>query len=234
MQATTPNTILLVDDDAEIREIARVLLESEGFRVIEAVDGENALTAFSADIDLVILDIMMPGISGYQVCRSLREQSNVPILFLTAKSQDGDLTMGFSSGGDDYLSKPFSYTELLARVKGLLRRYKIYKGDNRSEISRFIEWRGIKLDCERNDVWKAEKEIILTEKAYQILRLLLIHRGKIFSAQNLYESVWEEPYYAPSSNTVMVHIRKLREKIEDNPEDPKILKTVWGKGYRIE
>lgn len=234
MQAIASDTILLVDDDAEIREIARVLLESEGFRVIEAVDGENALATFSADVDLVILDIMMPGISGYQVCRSLREQSNVPILFLTAKSQDGDLTMGFSSGGDDYLSKPFSYTELLARVKGLLRRYKIYKGDDRSEVSRFIEWRGIKLDCERNEVWKMGKEIVLTEKAYQILRLLLIHRGKIFSAQNLYESVWEEPYYAPSSNTVMVHIRKLREKIEDNPQEPKILRTVWGKGYRIE
>ena len=234
MQMSKPGTILLVDDDSEIREIARVLLESEGFRVIEAGDGKSALTAFSSDVDLVILDVMMPGISGYQVCRYLREQSNVPILFLTAKSQDSDLTMGFSSGGDDYISKPFSYTELLARVKGLLRRYKVYKGDDRSEVSRFIEWRGIKLDCERNEVWKSGKAINLTEKAYQILRLLLIHRGKIFSAQNLYESVWEEPYYAPSSNTVMVHIRKLREKIEDNPQEPEILKTVWGKGYLIE
>lgn len=234
MEATKPDTILLVDDDAEIREIAHVLLESEGFRVIEAANGENALAAFSADIDLVILDIMMPGISGYQVCRSLRGQSNVPILFLTAKNQDSDLTMGFSSGGDDYISKPFSYAELLSRVKGLLRRYKIYKGDERSEVSRFVEWRGIKLDCERNEVWKDGKEINLTETAYQILRLMLIHRGKIFSAQNLYESVWGEPYYSPSSNTVMVHIRKLREKVEDNPQEPKILKTIWGKGYRIE
>lgn len=228
------DTVLFVDDDIEIREIAHVLLESEGLTVIEAADGESALAAFSADIDLVILDIMLPGISGYQVCQSLREQSNVPILFLTAKSQDDDLTMGFSSGGDDYLTKPFSYTELMARVKGLLRRYKVYKGDDRSVSSRFIEWRGIKLDCDRNDVWKMGKEIVLTEKSYQILRLLLIHRGKIFSAQNLYESVWEEPYFASSSNTVMVHIRKIREKIEDDPQAPKILITVWGKGYRIE
>lgn len=234
MQVQKANTILLVDDDAEIREIARVLLESEGLVVNEAADGEQALAVFSADIDLVILDIMMPGLSGYQVCRHIREQSNVPILFLTAKSQDADLTMGFSSGGDDYLAKPFSYAELLARVKGLLRRYKVYKGDARSEASRFIEWRGIRLDCERNEVWKNGKEINLTEKAYQILRLLLIHRGKVFSAQNLYESVWEEPYYAPSSNTVMVHIRKLREKIEEDPQEPEILKTIWGKGYRIE
>ena len=234
MGLSTQSTILLVDDDLEIREIARVLLESEGFSVVEAADGEATLSMFSSDIDLVILDVMMPGISGYQVCRHLREQSNIPILFLTAKNQDMDLTMGFSSGGDDYISKPFSYTELLARVKGLLRRYKVYKGDVRSEASRIIEWRGIKLDCERNAVWKGGKEINLTEKAYQILKLLLIHRGKIFSAQNLYESVWGEPYYAPSSNTIMVHIRKLRKKIEENPQEPKILKTIWGKGYRIE
>lgn len=234
MGLSTQSTILLVDDDSEIREIARVLLESEGFSVVEAADGEAALSMFSSDIDLVILDVMMPGISGYQVCRHLREQSNIPILFLTAKNQDMDLTMGFSSGGDDYISKPFSYTELLARVKGLLRRYKVYKGDVRSEASRIIEWRGIKLDCKRNEVWKGGKEINLTEKAYQILKLLLIHRGKIFPAQNLYESVWGEPYYAPSSNTIMVHIRKLRKKIEENPQEPKILKTIWGKGYRIE
>ena len=137
------------------------------------------------------------------------------------------------NGEDGHLSLAQTpYTELLARVKGLLRRYKVYKGDARSEASRFIEWRGIKLDCERNEVWKDGKEINLTEKAYQILKLLLVHRGKIFSAQNLYESVWEEPYYAPSSNTVMVHIRKLREKIEESPQEPKILKTIWGKGYR--
>lgn len=231
---STQGTILFVDDDSEIREIARVLLENEGFSIVEAADGETALSVFSSDIDLVILDVMMPGISGYQVCRHLRKQSNIPILFLTAKNQDMDLTMGFSSGGDDYISKPFSYTELLARVKGLLRRYKVYKGDARSVASHFIEWRGIKLDCERNEVWKAGKEISLTEKAYQILKLLLVYRGKIFSAQNLYESIWEQPYYAPSSNTIMVHIRKLREKIEENPQEPKILKTIWGKGYHIE
>lgn len=186
MQIQQTYIIMLVDDDAVIRDIARVLLESEGFTVVEASDGESALAAFSSDIDLVILDIIMPGLSGYQVCQHLREFSNVPILFLTAKSQESDLTLGFSSGGDDYLLKPFSYTELLARVKGLLRRYKIYRGDDRSGLSRFIEWRGIRLDCMRNEVWKNGKEISLTEKSSQILRLLLIHQGKIFSAQNLF------------------------------------------------
>lgn len=226
--------ILLVDDDAEIREIARILLESEGFFVLEASDGEEAFSAFSADIDIVVLDVMMQGMSGYQVCRRLREQSNVPILFLTAKSRASDLMMGFSSGGDDYLSKPFSYTELIARVKGLLRRYRVYKGKEGMEIGKLVEWRGLRLDSEWNQVWKGDKELDLTDKEYQILRLLLAYHGKIFSAQNLYESVWNEPFYASSSNTVMVHIRKLREKIEENPQEPDILKTIWGKGYRIE
>ncbi len=234
MQVQSQTKLLLVDDDPEIREITRVLLEGEGFTVVEASSGEEALTVFSPDTDLVILDVMMHGISGYQVCLRLRERWNVPVLFLTAKTQDSDLVMGFSSGGDDYLSKPFSYAELLARVKGLLRRYQIYKGKTSGEMGQFVEWRGLRLDRERNEVWKQERELNLTATEYQILRLLLTYRGKIFSAQNLYESVWEEPYLSTSSNTVMVHIRRLREKIERNPQEPEILKTIWGKGYRIE
>lgn len=226
--------ILLVDDDSEIREIARILLEGEGFSVAEASGGEEALALFSDDIDIVVLDVMMQGMSGYQACLRLRERSNVPILFLTAKSRDSDLTMGFSSGGDDWLSKPFSYTELIARVKGLLRRYRVYRGKAGTETEGYVEWRDLRLDREHNEAWKGDKELDLTEKEYQILRLLLTYHGKIFSAQNLYESIWNEPFYAPSSNTVMVHIRKLREKIEENPQEPEILKTVWGKGYRIE
>ena len=234
MQMSKPVKLLLVDDDPEIREIARVLLEGEGFTVTEAASGEEALAAFSPDTDLVILDVMMPGISGYQVCLRLRERWNVPILFLTAKTQDSDLVMGFSSGGDDYLSKPFSYSELIARVKGLLRRYQVYKGKTDTELGQFIEWRGLRLDREHNEVMKQGKELNLTTTEYQILRLMMTYRGKIFSAQNLYEIVWEEPYLSTSSNTVMVHIRRLREKIEKDPQQPEILKTIWGKGYRIE
>lgn len=234
MQMSKPVKLLLVDDDPEIREIARVLLEGEGFTVTEAASGEEALAAFSPDTDFVILDVMMPGISGYQVCLRLRERWNVPILFLTAKTQDSDLVMGFSSGGDDYLSKPFSYSELIARVKGLLRRYQVYKGKTDTELGQFIEWRGLRLDREHNEVMKQGKELNLTTTEYQILRLMMTYRGKIFSAQNLYESVWEEPYLSTSSNTVMVHIRRLREKIEKDPQQPEILKTIWGKGYRIE
>ncbi|WP_414151058.1 response regulator transcription factor [Acetobacterium carbinolicum] len=226
--------IMIVDDDSEIREIVCVLLESEGFTTLEAANGETALSVFSDDVDLVILDIMMAGMSGYQVCLKMREQSNVPILFLTAKNKDSDLTLGFSSGGDDYLAKPFSYAELLARVKGLLRRYQTYRGKGNIDNETPLEWRGIILYQDRNAVCKDGEELNLTDKEYQILRLLLTYRGRLFSAQNLFESIWEEPFYYSSSNTVMVHIRRLREKIEEDPQEPTLLKTVWGKGYRIE
>lgn len=225
--------IMIVDDDAEIREIVHVLLESEGFEPVEAQDGETALSLLSEDIDLVILDVMMDGMSGYQLCRKIRESSNVPVLFLTAKSKDSDLTLGFSVGGDDYLAKPFSYAELLARVKGLLRRYQSYRGKEVIADS-VLEKNGLCLHTSHNEVLKNGNELNLTEKEYQLLRLMLRYRGKLFSAQNLYESIWEEPFFYTSNNTVMVHIRRLREKIEDDPQNPKILKTVWGKGYRIE
>ncbi len=226
--------ILVVDDDGEIRGLLRVLLESEGFQVVEAGSGEDALAVFTPDTDMVILDVMMPTISGYQVCLRLRERWNVPILFLTAKTQDSDLTMGYSAGGDDYLAKPFSYPELMARVKGLLRRYYVYRGKEPDAAPKYLEWRGLKVDGEYNEAWQDGRELDLTTTEYLILRLLLSHQGKIFSAQNIYESVWQEPYFAASSNTVMVHIRRLREKIEEDPRRPKLLKTVWGKGYRIE
>lgn len=225
--------ILLVDDDSEIREIITVLLESENYTVIQASNGANAIEQFDDDMDLVILDIMMPGMSGYQVCHYIRGKSTVPILFLTAKSQESDLTLGFSSGGDDYLAKPFSYVELIARVKGLLRRYCLYKGKPITEKDKYLIRQDLRLNSERNEVWKADREVNLTEKEYQVLRLMMLYSGKIFSAQNIYESVWEEPYFSPSSNTVMVHIRKIREKIEDDPRNPQILITVWGKGYRV-
>ena len=156
----------------------------------------------------------------------------MPVLFLTAKSRESDLTMGYSSGGDDYLVKPFSYPELLARVKGLLRRYQVYKGKP-EEAREEAEWCGLRLNLRSNLVWRNDREIDLTETEYRILRLLLQNQGKIFSLQNLYESAWQEPYFASSGNTVMVHIRRLREKVEDDPKHPEFIKTIWGKGYRI-
>lgn len=227
-------TILVVDDDHEIRDLLETLLHSEGHEVIQASDGKRAIDLMTDSIDLVILDVMMPEMSGYKVCSAIRENYNVPILFLTAKGLDSDLTIGYSSGGDDYLTKPFSCAELLARVKGLLRRYHVYKGKETTVQDRYYTYGGLHVHCDFNEVTKDGEEINLTELEYQLLRLMLQYRGKIFTTQNLYESVWDEPFFAVSSNNVMVHIRKLRAKIEDDPQEPEIIKTIWGKGYRIE
>lgn len=225
--------ILLVDDDEEIRELVQMLLESDGYQVIQAADGQQALDLVSPDIDLVILDVMMPGMTGYKVCNQIRERHNMPVLFLTAKGLDTDLIMGYSSGGDDYLTKPFSSAELLARVKGLVRRYHQYRGKELPVQDEYLAHQGIELNKAFNEVLLDGQEINLTEIEYQLLRLMMTHKGKIFTAQNLYESVWNEPYLSISANTVMVHIKNLRHKIEQDPQKPRIINTVWGKGYRI-
>ena len=190
----------------------------------------------SPNIHLVILDIMMPGISGIQVCETIRQFSYVPILFLTAKSRESDKLLGFMAGGDDYLIKPFSYSELYARVKALLRRHHIYDKEFSSPLSKeeWLEASGIRINQRKNEVFLNNNEIILTEIEYEILLLLMKYPGKIFSVENIYESVWEEPFYSNSANTIMVHIRKLRTKIERDPQNPKLIQTVWRKGYRFE
>ena len=226
--------ILIADDDPDIREVVRILLESEGFRIVEAVDGDDAVSKIDPAIDLYILDVMMPGKSGYQVCRAIRAASTAPILFLTAKSQDGDKSMGFSSGGDDYLPKPFSYTELTARVKALLRRYYVYRGKESEESKEKIVIRDLVIDRQTCEVRLAGAEVQLTDIEYRMLLLMAENRRKVFSAQNLYESIWNEPYFYSCNNTIMVHIRNLRRKIEPDPDNPQYIKTVWGKGYRID
>ena len=230
----TIKSILIADDNNEIREIVRVLLESEGYHVIEAVDGEDAVNKVDEKIDLIILDIMMPIKSGFKACVEIREKTSAPILFLTAKTQDSDKCMAFSSGCDDYLSKPFSYTELVSRVKALLRRYYIYKGKEQTAPPETIYIDDLAVNTATKEVSIGDQELILTEIEYKILLLMAQYRKKIFSAQNLYESVWEEPYFYTCNNTVMVHIRNLRSKLEKDPQNPQYVKTVWGKGYRIE
>ena len=229
-------TILLIEDDADIREGVRVLLTSEGYSVMEADCGKKGLQLLNETIDLVILDIMMPGMSGIITCEEIRKVSNVHVLFLTAKAQESDKLLGLLVGGDDYLPKPFSYAELLGRVKALLRRYHIYQGkfvpSNQSD-GEWMEHKGIRILTTSNVVQVDGRDIELSEIEYQILRLLIQYPNKIFTTQNIYESVWNEPFYYSSNNTIMVHIRKLRLKIEEDPQQPKRICTVWGKGYRI-
>jgi len=226
--------ILVADDNEEIREFIRVLLEGEGYEIAEATDGEEACQKVDDSIDLIILDVMMPVKNGYKACMDIREKTTAPILFLTAKTQDSDKALGFSLGGDDYLSKPFSYAELLSRIKALLRRYYVYQGKEPKSERKTIQIGDMQICMKANQVFVADAEVHLTDIEYRLLLLLAQNKGKIFSAQNLYESVWNEPFLFSSSNTVMAHIKNIRKKLGDDTQNPKIIKTVWGRGYRIE
>lgn len=230
-------TILVVEDNKDIREGIRLLLSGENYTLLEASSGEIALELISDDIDLVILDIMLPGISGLKVCEEIRKKSNVPIMFLTAKAQESDKLIGFMAGGDDYLVKPFTYSELLARVRAQLRRYHIYSGKkpkkNGTDEAIYIEIGSLRINTAYNEVYLNGEKIDLSKIEYQILLLMMKNPSKLFSTKNLYESVWNEPYFYISNNTVMVHIRKLRMKIEEDPKNPRYIQTVWGKGYKF-
>ncbi|HWP79492.1 MAG TPA: response regulator transcription factor [Candidatus Acidoferrum sp.] len=226
--------ILVADDNEEIREFIRVLLEGEGYEIVEARDGEEACQKTDDSVDLIILDVMMPVKNGYKACMEIREKTTAPILFLTAKTQDSDKALGFSLGGDDYLSKPFSYAELVSRIKALLRRYYVYQGKEPRDEGGTLKIGDMRICIKANQVFSGDAEVHLTDIEYRLLLLMAQNRGKIFSAQNLYESVWNEPYLYTSSNTVMAHIKNIRKKLGDDTQNPKIIKTVWGRGYRIE
>lgn len=229
--------ILVVDDNPEIREILTVLLAGEGYQVTEAKDGNLALTELKEQkFDLIILDIMMPGMNGYETCQKIRQTRNAPILFLSARTTDSDKILGFSSGGDDYLTKPFSYSELLGRAKALIRRYQVYQGKEQETAgaSGKLSCHGLTIDMEREEVFCGERLVELTATEYEMLKTLAVNRRQIFSAQRLYEAVWQEPYYYRANSTVMVHIRNLRQKIEKDPKNPAIIKTAWGKGYHCD
>ena len=229
--------ILVVEDEPSIREGIRILLGGEGYVVLEAATGEEALAQINEAVDLVILDIMLPGISGLKVCEEIRKTSTVPILFLTAKSQESDQTLGLKAGGDDYLAKPFSYAELIARVKAQLRRYCVYRGKKQAmsmDTDQILTSGRLRVALDRNEVWKDGMPLDLTEIEYKILALLIQHPQRVFSTHMIYESVWGETYTYSANSTIMVHIRKLRTKIEDDPQNPVYIKNIWGKGYRYE
>lgn len=225
--------IMVVDDHDDIREVIHVLLTNEGYQIIEAKNGKEALELLDDSIDLIILDVMMPEMNGYQVCLLMREKTNAPILFLTAKGQESDKTLGFSSGGDGYLTKPFSYNELNVRVKALLRRYHVYQG-KKEEAKAIIRLNDLEIDQEHKEVYLNKNKLSLTDIEYEILDYLVLNRKQVISASQLFETIWHENYYYGANNTIMVHIRNLRKKIEEDPQNPRIIKTVWGKGYYID
>lgn len=225
------SSVLIVDDDPDIRKVLFLLLNNL-YNVAEAADGSSAI-AYIRDnpkTDLILLDLMMPGMDGNEVCRSLREFSNVPVLFLTAKSAEADRLSAYHSGGDDFLSKPFSHDELLAKVGSLLRRYKEYRGKPEAAIA--ID--NLEMDLAHRVVKSFGEPVSLTDTEYSILEYLVKCRGQTVTAPELYEAVWKERFLAGSGNTVMVHVLNLRRKIEENPSEPRIIRTVWGKGYQID
>ena len=226
--------VLIVEDDPDIMDVITILLRREGFSVLQADNGQKALEQISKAPDLIILDVMLPDLDGYEVCRRIREITLAPVLFLTAKGGLHEKTEGFNAGGDDYLVKPFFQEELLARIRALLRRYREYRGKDQQEPEeQYLELAGLRVNKEFNEVTKNGREIEMTDIEYRILKLLMQYRNKIFSIQNIYESVWEKPYYYDANNTVMVHIRRLRMAIEDDPRHPAYIRTEWGRGYRF-
>jgi DNA-binding response OmpR family regulator len=226
--------ILVVDDDKEIAGAIEKLLKLEGYEVIKAYNGLEALDVLVTNaIQLIILDIMMPKLDGLSTTIKIRDSKNIPIIILSAKTEDSDKILGLSMGADDYITKPFHPQELVARVKSQLRRYMQLGDMGNINYSSQLIIGGLFLDTDKVQLTVDGELIRLRAKEYKILELLMKNAGIVFSAEQIYERVWEETAYSVE-NTVMVHIRRIREKIEINPKDPKYLKVVWGIGYKIE
>ena len=240
MNTENSHLILVADDEADIRALLRILLEKDGHRVLEAADGIQALEALRdhSDVSLILLDIMMPHLDGFETARALRKKTDAPILFLTARSSDADKSAAYSSGGDDYIVKPFHATDLRLKVGAMLRRYELYRnsgeepeeaGDGRVRFTGDVEWRP-----DEKAIYKLGERVELTEREYLLFARLAKSRGQCLPPAILYEEVWGEAYLASSSNTVIVHIANLRRKLEKEPSSPALIRTVWGKGYRID
>jgi DNA-binding response OmpR family regulator len=224
--------VLVVDDEDEIRDAIEIYLKSEDIKVFKAKDGIDALMLLEEEnIQLILMDIMMPRMDGIKATFKIRESKNIPIIMLSAKSEDTDKILGLNVGADDYITKPFNPMELTARVRSQLRRYMNFGHYN--SVSSEIQIRGLVLNRETKQVTVDGEEVRLTAIEYKILQLLMENKGRVFSIDEIYEKVWKEPSYN-AENTVAVHIRRIREKIEINPKDPKYLKVVWGIGYKIE
>ena len=227
------HTILICDDERDIVSALKIYLEAEGYAAVCTCSGQEALDALERDreIRLVLLDIMMPGLDGLAALQRIRQRSNVPVIFLTAKGEDTDKILGLNLGADDYVTKPFNPVELLARVRSQLRRYLQLGGGAQKEGALAVG--GIRLNDERKEVTLDGEPVSMTPTEFEILRLLMREPGKVFRPDAIYRAVWhEEPYGAES--TVAVHIRHLREKLEIDPAEPRCIKAVWGQGYKIE
>ncbi len=226
--------ILICDDDREISRAIEIYLRNEGYHVIQARDGLEALDAVKKnDIQLILMDVMMPRMDGIQATMRIRQEKNIPIIMLSAKAQDYDKINGLNVGADDYVTKPFNPMELVARVKSQLRRYTDLGSLHKEESGDVWRSGGLTLDDAKKSVEVDGRPVSLTPTEYRILLFLVRNAGRVFSIEQIYEEVWDEPAYNPE-NTVAVHIRHIREKIEIDPGNPQYLKVVWGTGYKVE
>lgn len=224
--------ILVCDDDKEIVNAIEVYLKNEGYDIFKAYDGLQALDIIEKkEIHLILMDIMMPKLDGMRTTMKIREDKNIPIIMISAKSEDYDKITGLNIGADDYITKPFNPLELIARVRSQLRRY-VDLGSLEKKTGVY-KTGGLLVDDEQKTVTLDGEQVVLTPTEYGIIKLLTENAGRVFSMEQIYETVWKEPAYNPE-NTVAVHIRRIREKIEINPKDPRYLKVVWGIGYKIE
>lgn len=226
--------ILVCDDDKAIVEAIEIYLSQEGYHILKAYDGEQALKILETEeVHLIVLDVMMPRLDGIRATLKIREKHSVPIIILSAKSEDVDKILGLNVGADDYVSKPFNPLELVARVKSQLRRYTQLGGTAKENSGKVYEVNGLRIDDDLKEVTVDGEAVKLTPIEYNILLLLMKNQGRVFSINQIYESIWNEDAIG-ADNTVAVHIRHIREKIEINPKEPRYLKVVWGVGYKIE
>ncbi|MBY0596537.1 response regulator transcription factor [Bacillus bingmayongensis] len=225
--------VLIADDDKEIRELLKKYLERELYTVDTAINGEEALHLFNQNkYNLIILDLMMPKVDGIEVCRRLRDKTNIPILMLTAKDQEVDKILGLSIGADDYITKPFSINEVVARVKALMRRFLVLGSNAITHENKLLTFKGLTIDVKKYTVNVNGAEISLTGKELELLKFFALNPEQVFTKTQLFRNVWDSNYIE-DDNTVMVHIRKLRKKIEADPSNPKFIQTVWGIGYKF-
>ena len=227
--------ILVVDDEQEIADLVELFLKNENYKVYKFYTAKEALNCIeTTELDLAILDIMLPDASGLSICQKIRENHTYPIIMLTAKDAETDKITGLTLGADDYITKPFRPLELVARVKAQLRRYKKYNKTTENNDNNIIIHSGLVIDTNTHEVLLNEKPLSLTPTEFSIIRILCEHKGNVVSSEKLFHEIWGDEYFTKNNNTITVHIRHLREKMDDATDNPKYIKTVWGVGYKIE
>lgn len=230
-----PDNILVVDDEMEIADLIEVYLNNENYTVFKFYNATDALNCINTThLDLAILDIMLPDMSGFTLCQKIRESYTYPVIMLTAKDEEIDKITGLTLGADDYVTKPFRPLEMIARVKAQLRRYKKYNPAHSEENDNTIVHLGLVMNIQTHECLLNERPLVLTPTEFSILWILLQRKGTVVSSEELFHEIWKDEYYSKSNNTITVHIRHLREKLNDSLDNPKYIKTIWGVGYKIE